>query len=308
MVQVSVAICCYNSERHLSETIESVVRQTYANWELVIVNDGSADRTHDIVQSYIRAGCPIVYHKQSNQGFGAARNKCIELARGKYIALLDHDDLYLPHRLESQVALAERSPGVGLFFSNTEHFMTNGAMVRHQFDRCDPCAFDLSAVKATNELLIHGCFIDTESVLFRREVALDVGGFSASYRYMADYDFFLKVSEKYALLAAPQVLARWRIHEDQASQSMKGIMYREHIDLLKDWGNRPFIGPEARRAATLTLFVTLVRYAGLLWRQGKLSSGWKSLAEAFRLRLDREILLRRVGKKLFPRLRVPLLP
>ena len=96
-------ICCYNSEKYLHETIDSVIDQTYTNWEIVIVNDGSTDGTEEIILDYIDQGIPITYLKQENKGFGAARNKAIELAKGDWIAIIDHDDICIPNRLESQV-------------------------------------------------------------------------------------------------------------------------------------------------------------------------------------------------------------
>jgi len=74
MPLVSVIICCYNSEKYLNYTIQSLLNQTFRDFKIVIVNDGSTDSTADIVKSYIKSGSPIVYHCQENKGFGAARN------------------------------------------------------------------------------------------------------------------------------------------------------------------------------------------------------------------------------------------
>ena len=71
-------ICCYNSEKYLYETIDSIINQTYTNWEIVAINDGSTDSTEEIILDYMHQGVPIVYHKQENMGFAAARNKALE--------------------------------------------------------------------------------------------------------------------------------------------------------------------------------------------------------------------------------------
>ena len=98
----SVMICCYNSEKYLRETIDSVINQTYTNWEIVAVNDGSSDSTEEIIQLYINRGVPITYSYQENAGFANARNKAIDLAKSDWIVIIDHDDICLSDRLEKQ--------------------------------------------------------------------------------------------------------------------------------------------------------------------------------------------------------------
>lgn len=285
MTLVSVAVCCYNSEKHLDQMIQSVLNQTYKEWELILVNDGSTDRTEEIVQSYIHAGYPIIYHHQLNKGLGAARNECVRLANGDYIALIDHDDLCLPNRLEEQVALAESHPEVGLFFSNTEHFLDNGMVLRRQFDSfdVDPCSLDLSAGEAANQLLIHGCFIDTESVMFRRDIVQRVEGFNPAYRCIVDYDFFLRVGERFSLLGDPQILARWRIHAPQATQTMRETMTLEAIELLRTWLEKPSLSAKARRSARLQLWEGLIRYSMLLLARRRVRDAVRRLLEAARI-------------------------
>ncbi|MEO8035126.1 MAG: glycosyltransferase family A protein [Acidobacteriota bacterium] len=95
---VSVNLCCYNSERFLEETLQSIFTQTFADWELVVINDGSEDSTDAIIRRHQESGRRIVYHPQANAGLGASRNKAIELSQGKYIALICGDDAWYPHR------------------------------------------------------------------------------------------------------------------------------------------------------------------------------------------------------------------
>ena len=97
---ISIMICCYNSEKYISETIDSIINQTYDNWEIIIINDGSKDNTEKIILNYIQQGFPITYHSQENKGFAAGRNKGIELAQGEWIAIIDHDDVLINHWVE----------------------------------------------------------------------------------------------------------------------------------------------------------------------------------------------------------------
>src|SRR2546421_314712 len=116
--KVSITLCCYNSERYLDETLQSITAQTYKDWELVVINDGSRDATEDIVRRYMDAGWPIVYQYQENRGLSASRNKSIELSSGEFIAMIDHDDLWSPEKLEKQVPLFE-DPKVGVVYTQT---------------------------------------------------------------------------------------------------------------------------------------------------------------------------------------------
>jgi len=227
----SVLICCYNSEKYISETIDSIVNQTYKNWELVIVNDGSTDSTEEIIFDYINKKVPIKYSLQENKGFAIARNKGLELAAGDWVALIDHDDICFLNRLEIQARHINRNIKAKLFFSNTVHFNEKGE-IRKQYDRINPCELNLSKAYALNNLLIHGCFIDTESVVFNKEAALNIGGFDSRYKYVVDADFFKKFGAKYDMYAGEEVVSKWRVHDKQATQKMVKIIFQESIKMF----------------------------------------------------------------------------
>ena len=149
--------------------------------------------TYCLVHNYIDEGISIIYHYQENAGFANARNEAMSLASGDWIAIIDHDDVCLLDRLEIQSTHIHKHPNAKLFFANTIHFNDEGVEIRRQFDRFNPCKLDLRAGKALNNLLIHGCFIDTESVVFNKEAALSIGGFNTEYKYVVDADFFKRI-------------------------------------------------------------------------------------------------------------------
>lgn len=111
---VSVIIPTYNCDRYLAEAIESVLQQTYSAWELIIVDDGSMDNTSQVVQPY---AARVRYVYQENQGVSAARNHGMQLAQGEFIAFLDADDFFLPHKLAAQVAVFQAQPQLGMVHS-----------------------------------------------------------------------------------------------------------------------------------------------------------------------------------------------
>ncbi len=269
------------------------------DWELIIVNDGSSDRTEDIVKFYVGSGLNIKYHRQENKGFGAARNKCLELAGSDYIAIIDHDDICLPNRLEAQIKTAREQPQAALLFSDSEHFLDNGTVLRRQFDSfdTDPSAMNLSAGSAAENLLYHGCFVDSETVLFRKDAAVKIGGFNALYKYIVDYDFFLRIGERYVMVCDSRVLARWRVHPRQASRIMRETIYLETMDLLNKWESKPTISTEIQTAVRLHLWLCRVRYSLFLCSLGRFKESGKPISNLFNKNIALGNLLKFLFKK-----------
>ena len=259
---ISIMICCYNSEKYISETIDSIINQTYDNCEMIIINDGSKDNTEKIILNYIQQGFPITYHSQENKGFAAARNKAIELARGEWIAIIDHDDVCLLDRLEIQATHIRKHPDAKLFFANTVYINEDGDGFRRHFDRFNPCKLDLSAGKALNNLLIHANFISSSTVVFNKKAALSIGGLNTEYKYVVDADFCKRMGSRYDFYAGEETVSKWRVHNNQATQKMKSIIHKE--------GNQTFIKyfffEGVNNKARLSMILYLVRrYLKLLF-------------------------------------------
>ena len=114
----SFVLCCYNSERFLSDTIKSINNQTFENWELVIIDDGSTDKTRNIVKKYQKKNRNISYYYKHNSGYADSRNLGTIKARGEWIVFIDHDDICMPKRLENQYKDIINNPDCVFFFSN----------------------------------------------------------------------------------------------------------------------------------------------------------------------------------------------
>ena len=114
---VSVIMPAYNAEKYIDEAIDSVISQTFANWELIIVNDGSTDDTQKIVEAYVSSDTRIKLINQENKRLGAARNEGIKNANGEWVAFLDADDLWINTKLEKQLAAAAEQPDAGVIFT-----------------------------------------------------------------------------------------------------------------------------------------------------------------------------------------------
>jgi len=116
--QVSIIMPAFNAERYIEEAVNSVINQTFKDWELIIINDGSTDGTEIIAGKYIAADSRVKLINQENKKLGAARNTGIVSAKGGWIAFLDADDLWVPDKLEKQLFAAQTNPGAGVVFSD----------------------------------------------------------------------------------------------------------------------------------------------------------------------------------------------
>ena len=223
----SIIICCYNSEKYLMETVNSILKQNYEFWELLIIDDGSSDNTKTIINHLKESNKKIKYYYQQNKGFASARNYAIEKALYEWIVILDHDDIALPNRLEIHANQIRKKNNAKLFFGDTIHFKDNDTIIRKNFDIFDFNKIFLEKRKVYESLLIEGCFIDSESVVFSKEAAKKIGGFNKNYKYLADYEFFCRMGYYNDFGMTNEVLSKWRIHKDQATNKMEKIYKKE---------------------------------------------------------------------------------
>lgn len=225
----SIVICCYNSENYIKETIDSVINQSFKEWELVIINDGSTDKTEEIVKEYIDQGININYRYQQNKGFASGRNKAFEIANGKWIGIIDHDDLCLPNRFEEHYKDISKNLDADLFFSDAYHIDENGSELKKHFDIYNPKEGILKKKASMNELLAKGCYINSQTVVVKKEAALSIGMFNEKYKYIVDYDFFLRLSDHYNIHCNNLPLSKWRSHPGQATKNLYMTVLYEHL-------------------------------------------------------------------------------
>jgi glycosyltransferase involved in cell wall biosynthesis len=182
---VSIITPAFNAGKTLGRAIDSVLAQTYTNWEMIIVDDGSQDNTWDIAQAYSRASSKVTCLWQANAGPASARNSALSQARGEYIALLDADDECLPHRLDVEVDYLLRNQGVTVVGS--------GAI---EIDATSNKRLGVSRLPSTHAELIRTMYYRTPffapTVMARRLFFEQMGGFDPSRRYGEDHDLWLR--------------------------------------------------------------------------------------------------------------------
>ncbi len=210
LVKVSVVIPVYDGGRFIRDAVNSVLNQTFKDYEIIVVDDGSVDDTKEVLSSY---GNRIKYIYQSNRGVSAARNRGIRASKGEYIAFLDQDDLWLPRKLELQVKYLGEHPTVGLVFSDTQSVAVGKLPA---FDRrfVNKRAFQISRPhrgKVFRDLFVQN-FVPTLTVVVRKICFDKVGLFDPSVDSAEDYDMWLRIARFFSLDYIDQPLATYRMH------------------------------------------------------------------------------------------------
>jgi glycosyltransferase involved in cell wall biosynthesis len=191
---VSVCIPVYNGERYLARAIESVLAQTIRPLEILVLDDGSTDSTSDVAARY-----PAVRTmRQPNRGIGYSRQRLVEEARGDWIAFLDHDDYWLPEKLERQCAHTD-DPRVGLVHTDYVFFYEDGREVPCPWRPTTDCALDH---------VLPDCWINNCSVLVRREALLECGGFDTGTSRAEDWLMWLLLASRYEFRRVEEPLTR----------------------------------------------------------------------------------------------------
>ena len=219
---VSVIVIFLNEEKFIQEAIESVLAQTYDNWELLFVNDGSSDRSAEIVHSYVQQDSQRLHYLEheggQNLGMSASRNLGIQQAQGEYIAFIDADDVWLPQKLQQQVELIESQPDAALVCGRTQWWYSwTGEEADQHRDFLQELDFPLNNLVKPPELLL--LFLQNEwatlhDILVRREAVAAVDGYENSFSGMyEDQVFHAKLCLKFSAYVADQLWCRYRQHD-----------------------------------------------------------------------------------------------
>ncbi len=203
---ISVLMSVYNSEKYLEESIESILNQTYTNFEFIIVNDGSTDNSLKIIQEYMAKDERIVLISRENKGLPYSLNEGIKKARGKYIARMDADDISLSTRFEEQLRFMEENEDVGVCGTWAEVFGENrkSKLLKH------PLVHDELKVR----LLFSVCFAHP-TVMMRKEVLVKHKlKYNLDYINAQDYELWSKISDVTKIANIPKVILRYRVSKN----------------------------------------------------------------------------------------------
>jgi teichuronic acid biosynthesis glycosyltransferase TuaG len=232
METVSVIIPVHNHEQFIGETIESVINQSYPHIQTIVVDDGSTDGTRNVLEMY-RGRIEVI--RQMNAGVVAARNTGINNATGNYVCVLDCDDLFLPKKVELQLAVFRNKPDVGLVHTGATVERKNNSEWTTWYTYIP---VDFLTREACIGALVRSNFIVCSTVMIKRDLFPHVGLFDDTYRYNGeDYDMWLRLLTCCNFGSVPQALLKYRWHGGNMSQHQdQSLIRRVQIEGAKRFG------------------------------------------------------------------------
>lgn len=276
---VSVVTPTYNGERHLAETIRSVLGQEFSDFEYIIVDDASTDGTEGILRSYADKDPRIrCFRLERNTGQPAIpRNLGIRNARGKYIALLDHDDLWLPEKLSLQIGYMENHPYVAVTHGNAFNLRGDPDQPLATYWKKPPHGENQRIYRK----LLRGCCVISCTAVARKDLMTEAGLFPEAEgpRFVPDdWLLWIKMSRKHPFTYLDRPLAYYRIHSANLTASRR-FMAESDLFLFERYGAEMGLSPLSRR---LALSDRTYRLAKVIYFDEKTFPA-KELWEAFRL-------------------------
>jgi glycosyltransferase involved in cell wall biosynthesis len=210
---VSVVIPCFNQGKYLGEAIQSVLVQTHARTEIVIVDDGSTDTTAAVAHSYPQA----IYLYQHNQGLAMARNAGLRASTGDYVTFLDSDDRFLPKAVEAGLNCLSKHPECGFVFGRYRNIDADGKVISPPNQPPDESDF-YSALLQRNLIGMPAAVMYPRSVLDR------VRGFQGQLRRCEDYDLYLRIAREFSIHKHDEIVAEYRRHGEQMSRNYRRML------------------------------------------------------------------------------------
>lgn len=276
MPRVTVVIPTYNAATYLAETLESVAAQTFRDFEVLIVDDGSRDQTIELARGFATR-IPMRIVEQANAGPAAARNNGVRQSRGEYVAFIDSDDLMLPRRLEAQVAMLDADPSLGLVHTDLMTFDDRGVLHTTRRAFSDPCGGQV-----LDKLLIDN-FITTSTVMAPRTRLLEIGLFDEARRISEDFELWLRMAGRWSVGYVDEAVVKYRrrpgsLSEDKLRTGLAALdvveaWWRAHPDYARTH--------HALRRRSLARHLEVAGSAAV--SQGRTATGLKCLARALRL-------------------------
>lgn len=268
---VSVAIAAYNAERFIGATLASVLAQSYRNIEVIVLDDGSTDRTGEIVLGHAARDARVKLFRQANAGPSAARNAALERARGEYVALIDADDLWHPDKLRKQVAVLRRGgPEVGLVYCWSVYIDEAGTPTGNYAANCEVGDVYL-------KLLLYNFIGCGSTPLIRRSCIERCGTFRDEYTGLEDKELLMRIAEHYRFAVVPEFLVGYRIMGGTTSHAYRQIETCYRRLLLEVRGRHPEI-PEIVYRWSRGMFYSFI--ASRSRRAGRLADTARHLALA----------------------------
>jgi len=227
---VSVIMPNYNNEKYLAEAIESILNQTYKNFEFVILDDCSTDNSWNIIQNYAKKDNRIkAFRNKKNLKIVKTRNKGFELMSptSKYIAIFDSDDVSMPERLEKQIAFLEKNPDYGLIGTHTYIINESSEIIASRKYETD--------LKKIIKNMLKKSPVAQPSVMVRTSVLEDVGHYNEKYTRCQDYELWFRIAKSFKIGNLDEFLIKYRVSKTQGKSTHLKETLKFTIDIQKKW-------------------------------------------------------------------------
>jgi glycosyltransferase involved in cell wall biosynthesis len=280
---ISVLMPAYNAERYVVEAVESILAQTYTDFEFLIVDDGSTDGTRAILEEYATRDARIRLISRENRGLVATLNEMIALARCELLARMDADDVALPGRFERQVAFLEAHPDVACVGGAQFNIDDRGYLLHE----CFALAEEHDKIQ---EMIFSGiCPISHPCVMMRKTAVLAVGGYRPEMERAEDVDLWLRLGERSRLANIPDFVLKYRNHEQSATGRHQVLHLEYYKKACRDAIGRrgldrqpPSLAPD-RPIDRSTRFSNAVNFGWVGFMRGDRAMALHYAAKAFRL-------------------------
>lgn len=233
---VSVLMAVYNSERYVAQAVESILNQTFQDFELIIVDDGSGDRSLAVLQRYAVNDRRICLISRENQGIPRTRNQLLEQASGEFIAVMDSDDVALPNRLAHQVHFLQQHPQVVCVGSAYDVIDAKGRFLTQ-------LPVPLNDDEIQQQALAGHASIFQPCAMMRRAAVLQIGGYDETMPQAEDLDLWLRLGEMGELANLPEALVQYRLHPKSVSEQDCALQRQKAYEACqRAWQRRRITG------------------------------------------------------------------
>ena len=256
---ISIVLPLYNGATFIRETLKAVGSQTFQDAEIIVVDDGSSDNSSQIAEEFCRNSSSEILRnlkifKQENQGVAAARNIGIQKSNGKWIALLDQDDLWHPEKLEIQYEATHKFPEAKWHYSAFVRFYNDGREKIKNNGSVD-------SLETLERMLSGKLFVPPSTVLVLKKVFEEVGGFDSEFIPSDEWDFFLKLAEKFKNSYSEKVLVRFPSHLTSTGKRQKRKIFEAQKIVIENHAKKV--------SGIIKISVIKKRKANILWHLGK---------------------------------------
>ena len=264
--QVSVILNCYNSEKYVSQAIESVLNQSYANWELICFDNNSNDNTVNLIKSYNNTRV-FIYINEVNENLSIARNKAISKANGDLIAFLDSDDIWLPQKLYEQVQIFKAKPNLGLVYNDAYYFRDeveiHMQLYKYRKNYVGNC-FDKLLVDYF--LCISTCMVNKKS-LISKQIEFD-----NILNVCEDLDYFLKISLFFEIGYVNQPLVKYRVHNNSMTYNQTKLFIIEREIIRNNLESDKFIVQSHKKSIEYFKYLNNIANFKYNWKIGNIKA------------------------------------